>query len=430
MKKIVYISIAMLMIACGGAEENTDGENETSSIINPPFEGDFQNDTIFNIDPTKENVVSTPNGSSIKIPANTLVDEDGNVVTEKVELTFIQYHSPADILASGIPMEYDSAGTVGTFQSAGMFQLNAASKGKEIFIKEGSQVSVDLASDTPEPYNFYNMDNQNGDWTYDFSPRTPVRSNPRFDPSKFPLEPQEASDDAFVLDLNFDLSDYNEISGLEGIVWEYVGDHDSLDPRQNSVVATTMWNNFELEPTYGAAFEYYLTFVKGDLTFTTMVRAALRGESFEKAMADYEQKKQEVADEIDYLQKPYIRNVEISGFGTFNYDIVHQMPDPTILAADFDFGEEYDHLLDKILVFAVYPGDNAVINYPKHNWNKFAVDPTLEVKIMAALPDNKFAYYDNDPHQAVGKKKFKFKMKVIDESLKSKADLENIMAKI
>lgn len=432
MKKLFYVSLPLLLLACGGSEEGSENTEETNSgsIIKPPLEGDFQNDTIFKIDPTKATTVSTPNGTSIEIPANVIVDKKGKPVKSKVEVSFVQYHSAADILASGIPMVYDSSGTSGTFQSAGMFTIHAESKGKEVFIKEGANIGVNLASDTPEPYNYYEMNEQNGDWTYDFSPRSPVRPNEKFDPSKFPLEPQEADKNAFVLDLNFDVSDYEELTAFSGVVWEYVGDHDSLDPRNSDVVQKTLWTDFELEPTYEAAFEYYLKFIRGNLSFVTKVRAALQGDDFTQAMADFQNRKLEIADEMDNLQKPYIRSVQIDGFGTFNYDVIHQMSYPTQLLADFDFGETENELKDKIAVFSVFPDKSIVANYPRDDWDKFAVDPSMNMKIMAILPGNKIAYFDQNLEQCVGKKEFTFKMKVSDQSLKTKADLENFIAGI
>src|SRR6478736_1263421 len=47
-----------------------------------------------------------PSGSFIDIPANAFVDGKGNPVTGKVKLSFKEYHDAADIILSGIPLEY------------------------------------------------------------------------------------------------------------------------------------------------------------------------------------------------------------------------------------------------------------------------------------------------------------------------------------
>ncbi len=135
MSKFLYLAGLVLLLSCSGSGTNDGNANgddsSTVSVIVPPFEGDFRNDTVFIIDPTKETVVESPNGSSIEIPANVIVDADGNSIKSKVEMSFNQYHSTADIIGSGIPMLYDSAGVSNNFVSGGMFTLKAKSEGKE-----------------------------------------------------------------------------------------------------------------------------------------------------------------------------------------------------------------------------------------------------------------------------------------------------------
>jgi hypothetical protein len=430
MDKLVLIMLVSSFCSCAGNQttENEDNSSDHLSVINSPLEGDFQNDTIFKLDPTQAATFESPNGSSIEIPANILVDENGELITEEVQLSFTQYHSAADILASGIPMSYDSAGVSNNFESAGMFTLDATVNDKNVYVKEGESMQINLASDKEEDFNFYELDEQNGDWTYEHSPRIPQR-NSRFDPSIKPIKPEKASDNAFVLDLNFDLSDYEELTVFSGIVWEYVGQEDSLDPRKNAWVSKTQFNDFELEPTYDKAYEYLLTMSKGKKSFTTKVKAALQGEDFDNAMASFKTKKKEIADKIDYLQKPFIRSVNIDGFGTYNYDYIHSMTDPEPIMADFDF-HEMNKYKDKSLVFVVYPESDIVVNYPLSMWGNFGIDKAKDAKIMAVLPDNQLAVYNENIENCYGKGEFTFNMKILEEKLGNKGDLEKIIASL
>lgn len=430
MKKIAYIAAAILLIGCGGNEEGTDGTEgeEEATIINPPLDGDFQNDTLFRIDPTIESTVSTPNGSSIDIPANVLVDDEGNLITSEVELSFTQYHSMTDIMASGIPMTLESAEESGSFISAGMFTLNARADKKEVFIKDGEELTVNLASDKGDDrYNYYDMDEQTGDWTYDNSPKMPVSRNPMFDASRIPVEPQKADKNEFAIDLDFDVSDYSELTAFNGIVWEYAGNHDSLDPRKNPIVGKTRWNDFTLEPTYQSGYEYYLTMTKNQLSFTTIVRAALQGEDFELAMAEFTNRKKEIVTEMDRIQKPFIRSVNISGFGTENFDCVHDMEDPQSILADFNFGSNNSDR-ESAMVFVIYPDVDLCVNYPSSVWDKFAIDKASPFKILAILPGNKIAVNQNDPMEFIDAEKFEFSMNVLSKEVKEKGDLEKIIA--
>lgn len=430
MKKYLLFAPAFILFSCSGevAGDGTGGGDSTeTTVIKPPFEGDFQNDTIFKIDPTKETIVESPNGSSIEIPANILVDEKGKVIKKEVEISFNQYHSVADIIGSGIPMTYDSAGVSNNFVSGGMFTIKAKSEGKKVFVKEGENITVNLATDKAEPFNFYEMNEQTGDWTYEQAPITPIR-NPRFDPSARPIEPQKADKNAFVLDLNFDLSNYSELNAFKGIVWEYVGKDDSLDPRKNPVVSKTKWNSFDLVPTFEAAYEYWLTMKSGPTAFTTKVKAALQGEDFDAAMSQFKTKKQEIADKIDQLQKPLILSVAIDGFTTYNYDYVHQMAEPQILAADFDFSSlngDKDHAL----IFVIYPKSDVVVQYPKGMWaEQFAIDKSQNAHLLAALPGNRLAVFKKDISECYGKTSHTFSMTVLDEKLEGKADIDRIIA--
>lgn len=429
MNKHILLALPILMISCAGADStDSDLDTNTLSVIAPPLEGDFQNDTVFRLDPKIENTFETPNGSSISVPANSMVDKEGNLVTEPVDLSFTQYHSAADIIASGIPMTYDSAGTKYNFESAGMFTLDAKANNRPVYIKEGEQLTVNLASDKDENFNFYELDEGTGDWTYERSPE-PTLHNPVYDRTIEPLQPEKTEKGAFVIDLNLDRSDFGELDAFSGIVWEYVGEDDSLDPRQNGWVQKTKWTDFNLEPTYEKGFEYYLTMKNSSKKFVTKVKAALSEEEYETAMADFVAKRTALATKRDQMQKPYIRSVQIAGFGTYNYDYYHQMKEPAKILADFEFiGQEEDK--SNALVFVVYPSSQVTVKYPQNNWDKFALDKTKDPKLMAIMPNNKIAVYEDDISRSYGHDNYTYKLKVLDQDVTKKGELETIIAEL
>ena len=61
-------------------------------------------------------------------------------------------------------MQYDSAGVLYDFQTAGMFNIEAYSNGEEVFIKDGKHIEVSFSSDVPGDYNFYRY--EEGNWIY------------------------------------------------------------------------------------------------------------------------------------------------------------------------------------------------------------------------------------------------------------------------
>lgn len=118
---------------------------------------------VFSIDAGEEVTLNTGNGTTITIPANALVDAQGNPVEGKVDISYRDYLEPMDILLSGIPMTFDSGGVVNQFQTAGMFELEAAQGGRQVFLKDGEKINIDLQSvDSVGDYNFYALNDSAG----------------------------------------------------------------------------------------------------------------------------------------------------------------------------------------------------------------------------------------------------------------------------
>jgi hypothetical protein len=130
---------------------------------------------------------------------------------------------------------------------------------------------------------------------------------------------------------------------------------------------------------------------------------------------------------LENIQKPYIRSVSISGFGTFNYDYIHRVEEPAELMADFDFGS---HNADKneALVVLIYPNNNFVVNYPQSQWDLFGIDTEEESQLIAILPGNQIAVCKEDISDCFGKEKHTFKMQVLDQKIEDKNSLIDVLA--
>lgn len=86
------------------------------------------------------------NGSQINVPAQAFVNKNGDPVQGNVQLNYREFHHAAEIIASGIPMEYQG----GVFESGGMFELRGQQASEPVFIAKGSKIEVKLASFTDE----------------------------------------------------------------------------------------------------------------------------------------------------------------------------------------------------------------------------------------------------------------------------------------
>lgn len=86
------------------------------------------------------------NGTIINIPAYSFIDKNGKPVKGKIKLNYRELHSAADIIASGVPIEYDSLGGKNYLETAGMFEIRGK-KGKEpVYIAQGKTIDVQFAS--------------------------------------------------------------------------------------------------------------------------------------------------------------------------------------------------------------------------------------------------------------------------------------------
>ncbi len=120
----------------------------------------------FSVDPANPQVITTKNGTTISIPKNSLVYENGKPVKEPVTINYTPYYSLADISVAGINMNYKTQETDAPFSSAGMFNINANAGGKNVELKKGSDIKVAFKStDADQSYNYYLYDTIKRTWS-------------------------------------------------------------------------------------------------------------------------------------------------------------------------------------------------------------------------------------------------------------------------
>lgn len=168
MRKILLFVPAVFLLACNNQPKETTKEEKQSIAptfeILPPVEEFTPEAEVFSIDNSKDTILISEHGSFINVPANCFVTENGETATN-VEVEFKEYTNPADILFSGIPMEFVTEDGKETFQSAGMCEVNASSNGKQVSIADGNALDIGLKNEAQDPdYNLYYFDKQKGEW--------------------------------------------------------------------------------------------------------------------------------------------------------------------------------------------------------------------------------------------------------------------------
>lgn len=111
------------------------------------------------INPLKENNIVSKKGIKFLIPENSFVTKNGTKPNSKVELTIVEYHNPADILVSKIPMQYKTENGAVQMESAGMFTITARAKDEDLQLASGKEIDVQVPSkNTDANFNLYYFD--------------------------------------------------------------------------------------------------------------------------------------------------------------------------------------------------------------------------------------------------------------------------------
>jgi hypothetical protein len=168
MKNVILLIPVIFIFACQEQPESSETHDVKKAVptfeIAPPVQEFTPFEEFFSIDNTKDTVLISDHGSFIHIPSNCFVGEDGQPATD-VEIEFTEYSNPADIVFSGIPIEFVTANGNETFQSAGMCEINAKSAGKQVSIVNGKGIDIGLKNRAQDPdYNLYYFNREKGEW--------------------------------------------------------------------------------------------------------------------------------------------------------------------------------------------------------------------------------------------------------------------------
>lgn len=123
-------------------------DRQESAAIESPFENQDINVSFreWNLNNDYLRVLYLPNGGSIHIPAHSFINEQGKAVSGDIQLLYREFASTSDIIASGIPMVYDSAGQSQNLQTCGMFEIRAFQQGIPLEIAPNKNIEVKMAS--------------------------------------------------------------------------------------------------------------------------------------------------------------------------------------------------------------------------------------------------------------------------------------------
>jgi hypothetical protein len=162
----ILVSV-LILGACNTSVHKNKAKAKNKLAYTSPFKSVSLPKENFVIQPNVSQVITTQNGSKIYIDSLSLVDKNGDQITEPVTLHLQSIMDPAEMLTSGIPMKYsDSENKDVPFQSAGMFEMQATtSSGQEVMIDQHHPIKMDLSSYSSENgFSSYMLDKKTGLW--------------------------------------------------------------------------------------------------------------------------------------------------------------------------------------------------------------------------------------------------------------------------
>lgn len=129
------------------------------------------------INASKQNQLVSKKGIKVSIPENAFVTASGEKPAGKVHVKISEFHNPADILISGIPMQYKTAGGLVQMESAGMFNITASAEGKPLQLAQEKEIAIEVPSKNTDPdFNLYYFDAAANEWKQT-QEQLPVRKN-------------------------------------------------------------------------------------------------------------------------------------------------------------------------------------------------------------------------------------------------------------
>ncbi len=311
---------------------NTPDTKPKKAFITPPISKINVPYSSYKVDADKGGTIKHASGSKIIIPKKSFVNKQGEDIVGDVEIKYREFHNQADIIASGIPMTYDSAGVQLHLESAGMIDIKGYLNGEPVYINPKKVITVEFASGYPsDKYNMYRLDTVAQNWVYlsrDNSLKgqegekrlkghepTPEKTEspkvvalqkqideipPKIEAEKVvytkkvnqlpkaavPAKPAKATEGRPQFELDVNYKDFPELAAFKNAIFEVGPENKNF----SSKLADITWNSAQVSEGPVKGKNYMLTLTLGDRVEKLIVYPALTGADYDKALKAYESK--------------------------------------------------------------------------------------------------------------------------------------------
>lgn len=362
---------------------------------------------------THARLLRTEEGTRIHIPANAFVNTiTGEPVKGDVVITFDEYHTQGEILSSGIPMKYTTPeGNTVDFVSAGMFEIRAFQEGTELRLAKEKEIEVELATDAGGTFEFYAFDDENQNWTLKDTACDPI-PNPYIPKQRMELDrlEDEMPETPKKLiaykkgDPLFDVkrygSDDEALDALNGVFWKFTGDSTQVDPSKDNITFNKQYRFVELKGVDSSEVrEYNLVFRDGQEEVVVRAAPIFQG----KLLTRENDRMARILDQIEYAlrskaeiekqleqEKKFMRMMNITEMGIYNYDIQLKDPKAVDFIAEFTFNGE--SMGNGFAIYLLPREKRCVIKYEPSTVAYFRINPYETNRILAFSPKNDSIY--------------------------------------
>jgi hypothetical protein len=269
--------------------------------------------------------------SKIYIPKNAFVNKQGQDIIGDVDIQYREFHDQADIIASGIPMAYDSAGIKSTLESAGMFDIKGFQNGKQVYVNPKKAITVELASNNAtDKFNQYVLDTIAKNWVYmkrdviktegtkgiekikgdketeGFNLKTQQLQKqidaipPKIEAEKVvytkkvnllsksvqPTKPIKSTEGRPQFELDVNYKEFPELEAFKNAVFEVGAENKNYNAKLSEIT----WSSAEISEGPQKGKNYLLTLKLRERVEKLVVYPALTGANYDKAIASYEKK--------------------------------------------------------------------------------------------------------------------------------------------
>ena len=429
--------------------------NLRKSLVTPPISNLDIKKTYYSVYSKNDTSLNYATGSKITIPKNAFLDEKGNLIDGKVNIEYREFSNAFDIYLGGIPMRFDSAGESMVFETAGMFEINATSNNKPVYVNPENKITIDMNSfEKGTQYNLYQLDTLSGKWTNIGKDKI---SQKKYEDelSKLPYVPpypKKATGIAFTISDPLGLNE-TSIKEYENVLFEPVnGERCSSVYTSNKKIEVKDLKNgkYEVIFTTGSIFsggikvsscECYLAFKEGEdyskalkvykKKYSNLISKNNRKrKKIEKEWEKYNKalKKYNIAvfnkklKNLDANEK-ITRSLKLNSFGFVNCDYPSSYPRGARLYAKFEDEKANEIKLENIVL--IEKGRNALFRYS----DTIKFNPEKENILWGITEYGKVAYFKANDFKKINLTDldFVFKMAVHDEKLKTHEDITNLL---